>query len=256
MTGSSFSLLLNFWIHWESGWHVGSGYGDVQTDRLIRRRGGRGGTPYVPGSQLKGVLRNQAERIATSLGRAVLPPHAIDAHQVDLVRNFWPLKQSPMIVDRLFGSRFQGECLFVDDVVPGPSASRPAGSTLHYTRTSIDRLTGTVKEGRLFTIEAAGETTDEFTGTIRAFHPHGSLLPNEEFPLEYSLLVCALGSIEILGGNKSVGMGRCLVRIEEPITWRRDGAIQRPRSLSETLAVFELDEWDTYVDLYENQART
>ena len=47
------------------------------------------------------------------------------------------------------------------------------------------------------------ETTDEFTGTIRAFHPHGSLLPNEEFPLEYSLLVCALGSIESLGGNKS-----------------------------------------------------
>jgi len=82
------------------------------------------------------------------------------------------------------------------------------------------------------------ETTYEFAGTIRAFHPHGSILPNEEFPLEYSLLVCALGSIESLGGKKSIGMGRCLVRIEEPIIWRRDGVIQRPCSLSETLAVW------------------
>ena len=32
------------------------------------------------------------------------------------------------------------------------------------------------------------------------------------------MLVCALGSIESLSGKKSIGMGRCLVPIEEPIS--------------------------------------
>ena len=128
MTATPQRLDLMFRIEWEGTWHVGSGSGAVQADRLIRRRGGRGGMPFVPGSQLKGVLRHQAERLAAALGREVVSPHATGRDQQEgLVRHFRPLNDSALLVDRLFGSRYQGECLFVDVALAPPrGASRLA----------------------------------------------------------------------------------------------------------------------------------
>jgi CRISPR/Cas system CSM-associated protein Csm3 (group 7 of RAMP superfamily) len=201
-------LEIEFRIHWESPWHVGSGFASAEVDRLIRRRGGRHGRPFVPGSQLKGVLRHQAERIAATLGCAVSDPHADD------VAHFGPLARSPLIVDRLFGSRYQGECLYVDDALPVAGLRPAVRDHMVVTRTALDRVTGTVRERRLFSSEVAVGDGLILGSRLRAVHPGGVLLVDEDgLPLEYVLLVAALLGIESLGGQKSAGHGRCRVSI-------------------------------------------
>ncbi|MGM0502402.1 MAG: RAMP superfamily CRISPR-associated protein, partial [Bacillota bacterium] len=48
----------------ESSLHIGSGWGDGETDARVIRIDGY---PYVPGSTLKGVIRSNAERIVAAL---------------------------------------------------------------------------------------------------------------------------------------------------------------------------------------------
>jgi len=249
-------LDLAFCIDWEGTWHVGSGYGTAQADRLIRRRGGRDGWPFVPGSQIKGVLRHQAERLAASFGREVISPHATDpTQQRGLVKHFGPLAGSGLLVDRLFGSRYQGECLFVDDALPPPShraPSMPARQTRLITRTAMDRLTGTIKEGHLFVTEVTDAGGVRLHGKIRARHPANVLLPHEGFPLEYALLVASLCTIDQLGGDKAIGLGRCRISLDGPIRWRW-GKEEKLLEVADALAAFRAGEWETYVGLYEDE---
>ena len=203
-------LDLCYRIIWQGRWHVGSGYQSAVADRLLRRLND---APFVPGSQIKGVLRHQCERLALALGLEVVNPHAgIEEDEQSLIKHFTPLKKSDLMVDRLFGSRYQGECLFVTNAVPELSEEESVTSV--QTRTAIDRVTGTVMEQHLFTTEL---TEDDviLRGKIRARHPAGVLTQDEDgFPYEYDLLVAALLSLDALGGDKSLGLGRCEVHIE------------------------------------------
>ncbi len=139
-------LDVRFLIHWESHWHVGSGEGTAGVDRMQRRRAwapAKAQVPYVPGSQIKGVLRHQCERLAAMLGAKVVSPHAVGRDtSIALVHAFCPLAQSELLIDRLFGSRFQGECLFVEDALP---TGEPWPASWFHGRTSIDRATGTAR---------------------------------------------------------------------------------------------------------------
>ena len=96
-------------IVWQGRWHVGSGYQSAAADRLLQRL--PDGAPFVPGSQIKGVLRHQCERLALALGLEAVDPHdGSEEHNQRLVKHFKPLAKSELVVDRLFGSRYQGEC--------------------------------------------------------------------------------------------------------------------------------------------------
>ena len=227
-------------ITWEGRWHVGSGYQSATADRLLRRLEGVNGAPFIPGSQLKGVLRYQCERLALALGLEAINPHAgIEEDEQNLVAHFGPLKQSTLIVDRLFGSRYQGECLFVTNAEPVSVEDKPG--TAVQPRTAMDRLTGTVMERHLFTTEFAEKGT-RLQGNIRARHPAGVLTQEDNgFPYEYTLLLVSLLSLDTLGGDKSTGLGRCRIRIkEDALLWNR----QRISS-DEVLQHFrdEPDEW-------------
>ena len=68
-------LDLNYDIVWQGRWHVGSGYGSATADRLLQRMGGTNGDPFVPGSQIKGVLRHHCERLALALDLEAINPH-------------------------------------------------------------------------------------------------------------------------------------------------------------------------------------
>jgi CRISPR/Cas system CSM-associated protein Csm3 (group 7 of RAMP superfamily) len=211
VNGQRFDLV--FEITWAGGWHVGSGHAGARVDRLVRRRGGLHGPPFVPGAQLKGVLRHQCERLAAVLGCRVVSPHAGEAAQRDtLVEAFQPLARSEFPVDRLFGSRYQGECLFVEDALPSRS---PGGTrSLPAARTAIDRVTGTSREQHLFVTEVAGQPARGLRGRLRARHPAGVLTQfGDDLPYEYGLLLAAFRGLEALGGNKSVGLGECRVAL-------------------------------------------
>ncbi len=209
-------LDLCYRIIWQGRWHVGSGYQSVVADRLLQRL--PDGAPFVPGSQIKGVLRHQCERLALALGLKVVNPHAgIKQDERSLVEYFTPLEKSDLMVDRLFGSRYQGECLFVTNAVP--VSSEESMSSVQ-ARTAIDRVTGTVMEQHLFTTELTeGDVNSQ--GKIRARHPAGVLTQYEDgFPHEYDLLVAALLSLDALGGDKSLGLGRCEIQLEpESLYW-------------------------------------
>lgn len=253
MSGEPYRLDLRFRIEWEGNWHVGSGFGSAQADRLIRRQGGRNGLPFVPGSQIKGVLRHQAERLAASFGCRVAMPHATDPdQQVHLIEAFRPLHRSGWIVDRLFGSRYQGECLFVDDAVADPAliGPRQGPAAQLRTRATLDRATGTVREQRLFTTELADPSVSALRGTVRARHPADQVRVYDLFPLEYALLVVAMNSITALGGDKSIGEGYCRLIIEEPLTWMV-GPQTHLYQLSDALKPFESGEWEDQLQLVE-----
>ena len=207
-------LDLCYEIVWQGRWHVGSGYQSGVADRLLRRMGGVNGKPFVPGAQLKGVLRHQCERLALALGFEAINPHTVTPEdEKDLVTHFTPLTNSKLIVDRLFGNRYQGECLFVTNAMPVPSDAE--NKAVVQTRTAMDRATGTVMEQHLFTTELV-EGTTKLQGRIRGRHPAGVLTQYDGgFPYEYALLLFALPLLACLGGDKSVGLGRCDIEIRE-----------------------------------------
>ena len=240
-------LDLCYHIIWQGRWHVGSGYQSAVADRLLRRLPNN--APFVPGSQIKGVLRHQCERLALALGLEVVNPHAgIEEGEQSLIKHFTPLKKSDLMVDRLFGSRYQGECLFVTNAVPMSPAEKSMTSV--QARTAIDRVTGTVMEQHLFTTELT-EGNVKLQGKIRARHPAGVLTQYEDgFPCEYDLLIAALLSLDALGGDKSLGLGRCEVQIEPESLYWNDQRI----SLDEVLQSFQEEDWSGWVDILREES--
>lgn len=250
-------LDLNYHIDWQSNWHVGSGYASAAADRLVRRLGGARGAAFVPGSLVKGVLRHHCERLALALGLDAVAPHATSIEQNErLVKHFKPLDRSALMVDRLFGTRCQGECLFVDNAIPvmDVTAGEPdwhrADSALR-TRTAMDRVTGTVMERHLFTTETAG-TGMHLAGRLRGRHPAGVLTQDDEsFPFEYALLLAALLGLDTLGSDKSAGLGRCRVTIPEgTVRWNGHEC-----EVAEALSGFRDlgEEWTGYVELLRSE---
>ncbi len=237
-------LDVEFSIYWESGWHVGSGLGSTTVDRLLRRRacGSKELQPFVPGSQIKGVLRHRCEELAAALGAGqIVSPHVASGSPPQaLLKQFRPLSHCESLVDRLFGTRYQGECLFVEDAVPRTDAA--ARSAIH-TRTAIDRVTGTIKHKTLFSTEVAAAEGPGLVGRLSARHPAGVLTqaPDDDgFPYEYALLLASLLTIDRLGADKSVGLGQCAVAIAgEQVRWndRTDYPVR------EALKSFEEPDW-------------
>ena len=181
--------------------------------------------PFVPGAQIKGLLRHQCERLALALGCEAINPHDVTLDdEKDLVTHFTPLTNSKLIVDRLFGSRYQGECLFVTNAMP-VSSDEADNKAVVQTRTAMDRVTGTVMEQHLFTTELV-EGEINLQGKIRGRHPAGVLTQYDgDFPFtyEYALLVAGLLSLETLGGDKSTGLGKCEVKLaEDKLYWNGD----------------------------------
>ena len=238
-------LDLQYRIVWQGDWHVGSGYQSAAADRLVRLMP-PDDTPFVPGSQIKGVLRHQCERLAGALKVKVVDPHAGNQeNERRLVDNFVPLAKSNLAIDRLFGNRYQGECLSVTNALQ----DKGEGPLTIRARTAMDRVTGTVKERHLFTTQLASPGLC-LKGAIRARHVAGILTQDPDgadFPFEYALLVTSLLSLEALGGDKSVGLGRCTIKLV-PSTLRWNG---EDIGLDEALQSFreEGEDWKEMMDL-------
>jgi CRISPR/Cas system CSM-associated protein Csm3 (group 7 of RAMP superfamily) len=239
-----------FTFTWENRWMVGSGRGTARADHEVQRRKrypGDRGMPFVPGAQIKGVLRHQCELLAGALGLNVVSPHVTGASlPPDLLDNFRPLAESKLVVDRLFGSRCQGECLFVNDAEP--VKVEEAGRIRLHSRTSIDRVVGTAREQTLFVGEVVEGRGHPLRSRLQARHPAGVLtLPDGCFPLEYGLLVAGLLGLEALGGDRSTGMGRCQVEVER-LRWQG-----KELSVGQALASFHEKDWKTLLELYREE---
>jgi CRISPR/Cas system CSM-associated protein Csm3 (group 7 of RAMP superfamily) len=244
-------LDLSYAVAWDGRWHVGSGHGTALADRLVRRRGGPHGTPFVPGAQVKGVLRHACERLAGTLGCPVLDPHAGDEpRRAALAAHHVSLDRSDLLVDRLFGTRYQGDCLFVEDALPAGPAVRADLTT----RVALDRVTGTAREQHLFVTEVSDGGGLELRSRLRARHPAGVLTQDGDgFPYEYALLVAALRGLDALGGDKSAGLGRCRLTLAEDVRWN-DTPLSADELDSHLQACFAEDDWRLMVQMLRGEA--
>jgi len=185
--------------------HIGSGRPEIEREErgidlpVIRNVDG---TPYIPGSSIKGKVRAEAERIARSMGEEVCNPP-------DVKNMCGSLKDSEdklCVVCKIFGTA--GEKISRASKVKFRDALplKPVRAEEVRTGIALDRETGTVYRGALYTMEAVP------AGTRFRLEMVADNLTEDEL----RLLMAALRSVEdtALGGQSTRGLGKVRICIE------------------------------------------
>ncbi|HYV07029.1 MAG TPA: RAMP superfamily CRISPR-associated protein [Blastocatellia bacterium] len=201
-------IKLTYTLTFEAGFHCGSGLSRLLVDRAVRRDAK--GYLIVPGSTVKGTLRDQCEQLARLFGLVARSPH----DEVEALREY----RAPDLLARLFGSRLRGGGLCFDDLTMAPEDREFFDATLSLqtserTQVSISRRTGAARPEALFSSEF-GFTGLRFNGEI-AGHISDLPLEGDADSPTYGLLLLLAGliSLDRVGGNKSTGLGRCRTEI-------------------------------------------
>lgn len=202
-------IAIAYRLTFDSAFHFGTGMRGGLIDRLVARDADD--FLYVPGSTLKGVLRERCEQLAGLFDLEATSPHVEAWREAN--------RQDPDIVARIFGTRFLPGSVYFDDaqmieddraLFDADETERQAEfrtwQTEQRTQVAISRRTRTAQHGMLYTSEYG----------IRDLHFEGKLVGSlTGFPLEglekgtYSLLLLLAGlkSLERIGGSKSTGAG-------------------------------------------------
>lgn len=192
-------ISLDLAIKLGSRWHAGTGEGSLTVNRIFRRDSAN--LPYIPGSTLKGIVRESCERLCRTFGFP--EPHDPHAKNIRDKGVFGPTAQVTSPVDALFGNKFESGEIFFRDVRLNPDAE--VGKTCEIARTSMFRGLRTVREHHLFTSEYAGE--ENYQTTIDGFHRHLLATAPTDIPIAYCLLIAGILNIDRIGAEKSTGCG-------------------------------------------------
>lgn len=192
-------------LHFISKWHAGSGESSLSIDRLIQRDAR--GWPFIPGSTLKGMVRENCEKLSRTLNFS----EPADPHQIDLKiqDRFQRLDKLESPVDRIFGNKYQSGNLFFRDArldTPPP----PHYFVRNQSRTSVYRVLGTAREHHLFSSEYVAPMT--LSTLIEGYH-RKMICFKGDTPYEYCMLIAGIMSLERLGGDKSTGSGKVRIQI-------------------------------------------
>jgi len=195
---SGFMLTLKLNLCFQSKWHAGSGEGSILTDRLIQKDSR--GRPYFPGSTLKGIIRENCEKLSRTLNF----PEPPDPHNtsIDMQDAFCLPEAASSPVVRLFGNRYASGGLFFRNAYPVTSDGYAFYSQ---SRIRMNRKLGTARDGHLFTSEYGLPV--EFETTVDGHHHNLVVLEDDDPPFEYCLLIAAIRMTDRLGGDKSTGCG-------------------------------------------------
>ncbi len=195
--------------------HFGTGIRAGLIDRTVVRDGE--GYLYVPGSTIKGVLREHCEQLARIYKHQLSSPHNEKAALYELGT------LPPSLVTRIFGSHVTSGTLYFENAVleeedkPRSDHPRPRIREKYremqvdlYTQVRLNRLTRTSVPGALYTSEF-GTNESVFHGSIEGWLNCTSLDGLGTPAPSYSLLLLLAGMrmIDRLGGNKSTGKGAC-----------------------------------------------
>ena len=199
-------IMLNLTINMTSKWHIGSGEGSLILDRLINRDSRN--RPFIPGSTLKGVIRESCEK----LSRTLKFPEPSDPHQSDLTiqDTFKPTAELQSPIDRIFGNKFQGGQLFFRDA--RLEDDPPYGFRKTQTRICKHRQLGTTKDKHLFSTEYAAPMA--FKTKIEGHHENLVGIAETEPPFEYCFLIAGIMHSTQFGGDKSTGGGKTDILID------------------------------------------
>ncbi|AFY43425.1 RAMP superfamily CRISPR-associated protein [Nostoc sp. PCC 7107] len=183
---------------------AGGSSGSLADKPIVRNAQGQ---LIIPGSQLKGRLRHECEKLARSLGWQIFSaPSATSLcpteEQVSSqFRNDYQIegyKGYHCFVSQIFGDPILPSRVIVDDLI----CSFAAGDLEEVLRpgVTINRRRRTAEEKKLYLLETSPVNTQlSFIGEIHLLPNH----PNYAKPL----IVAALHHIHALGGSKSAGLG-------------------------------------------------
>jgi CRISPR-associated protein Csx10 len=211
-------MYIEYRVEFEEYWRVGSGEGAGRhLDALVRRDGY--GLPFVPGTTIRGLVRDGLREIARLAGRALCSASSQGDGLPCGVRD----GAGACAMCRLFGSphregatawqpaRLEIEAL--NAMEAGPTRRGVAAQVLleppvvvrAHPRTAIDLRSGRADDDKLFALEEAN----------RGLTLRGRVdLDDALGPDEVALLVGALRWVREIGGGRRRGLGRARVTIE------------------------------------------
>lgn len=209
---------LEYTVHMFSRFHSGTGYSFGLVDRMARKD--HFGFLLIPGSTVKGLVRQNCERILTLCELEPGQPQ----DEISEIMHF----NRPRINDMIFGSKFHPGMLYFNnaelseddkEIFDGPVAggTEPHLSlqTETLTQTSMSRRLGVVKQRSLFNTEY-GINKLSFKGRIFGMLQGISISESgiESRGTDSLLLTLAgLLMIENLGSDRTRGAGNCKVNI-------------------------------------------
>jgi CRISPR/Cas system CSM-associated protein Csm3 (group 7 of RAMP superfamily) len=197
--------------------YIGTGFSRGLVNRTVVRN--RDGLVYVPGSALKGKVREACESLARlyEITDCRAPrPGSSPAHQADC------------LICRMFGAPAQPSRLrwrsaqltqeWMNALKPANVGGTVYGQTLTRTQVQLSRRRGMAAEAHLYTSEYTLENLTFISSP--AIEGYLALTPVTGEPglfYEVILLLCGLKMLATIGGSVSRGAGQCSVTLPEKI---------------------------------------
>lgn len=196
------------------------------------------GNLYLPGSTIKGKVRDNCSRLVRTLGGSVcgapVPGKMCFGEIMCPVCSLFgsPYNPSPLYFS---DARLDKEHLKVRDSIMG-ALTEEEGARLarrydvrHHTRTRVSRARGVAKEGSLFTLQSV-EGGQVFKGTV-----YGRVKLNEtDDPgcfYELIMLLAAVKMTDFIGSGNSIGLGKCLMNVDTLLI----GDVIQPGSMTDKM---------------------
>lgn len=214
----SSKINLDYSLHMETSFSVGAGNREVLTANSLVK--GADGCLYIPGSTVKGVLRQNCTRFLRTLGGEVCnspaPARMCFGEDVCPVCTLFgsPSFPSPLIYSdaRLSQDYLANREAFLGALAAeGESRLARRFDIQYLARTRVSRARGVAREGALFTLQYAdGGFT--FNGNITG---RVALSPTDDGVCFYELvaLLAAIKMTDCIGGGRSSGHGACYVEV-------------------------------------------
>lgn len=231
-------IQIDYRLTFTTPFHCGTGTRIGLIDRTVVRDHDK--YLYVPGSTIKGVVREYCEQLARFYEDLDKDMKALIANPHNRDMALHGFGTTTTMITRIFGAPIQPGLLFFDDArqtkddqeqyngnAPQENDYKGKYKNLQvdtYTQIRIDRRTRTAVRGALYTSEF-GTRDSSFEGRvigglqcIPIDQEIDDFFTDENGPT-YSLLLLVAGlcMIEHLGGNKSAGKGQCSCHITQVV---------------------------------------
>ena len=238
-------IQIDYSLTFTTPFHFGTGLRAGLIDRSVRRNAD--GYLYVPGSTLKGIIREHCERLARLIDPdnkhidRIASPHNAEIALKDLYES-----ENTTVISEIFGSQCRPGLIFFDDARQPDEALELYDSqgqnekkgkyqnaqTDTYTQVRLDRITRTSVAGALYTSEF-GLRNLSFIGSISGWLPNTPIEGLDGISHALLLLLAGLLIVDRVGGNKSTGKGACTLEITQIIVNKE---------------TYSKDKWETWLD--------
>lgn len=220
---------------------ISSGYASDTTDAPFMR--GYDGTPYIPGSSLRGAIRSEVERVLVGVGEEVAGIRSCTLFEKDrccsekirdcldkIKENEEPIDNNELIklaeehlcdVCRLFGSTVYASRLIIEDAIPKTAGIDAVKSRIRIRDgVGIDRDTGAAVDGAKFNYEVIDPGKDCPLFCFRMVVENVNVTGQDKKLINLILNLLKQGLY--VGGKRTGGLGQVKLRNDYVVTGFND----------------------------------